>query len=105
LRADDCAAAYRADNFPGMKTSTWRAATVSLWVTSHRLRAGAPGVNNPGTPWPAMDGLAACSLPRRAKVGIRSNRCVGIFYFLWHDAFTGEAPNDLAKILPQDRIF
>ncbi len=38
---------------------------------------------NPGTPWPAVDGLGR-SLPTAAEVGPpRPDRFAGIFYFLW----------------------
>jgi hypothetical protein len=57
---------------------------------------------NPGTPWPAMDGLSR-SLPDPAEIPPpRADRFVGIFYFLWHDRDTSTLPNDLSKILPQD---
>ncbi len=62
---------------------------------------------NPGTPWPATDALGR-SLPiAQEPAAIRPERCVGIFYFLWHDQPWNSQqivhpPNDLAKILPQD---
>lgn len=73
------------------------------------LGSAAPSASyqNPGTPWPATDGLGR-SLPTALKSGgILPERCVGIFYFLWHDQPWNaqkieRPPNDLAKILPQD---
>ena len=61
----------------------------------------------PGVPWPATDGLGR-SLPLIGEVGpSRSDRFVGIFYFLWHNADSGKSPNwdgpyDISKILLQD---
>ncbi len=56
---------------------------------------------NPGTPWPATDGLGR-TLPTAAEVGPpRANRFVGIFYFLWagqHDRGQ-ERPYVVADIL------
>lgn len=63
---------------------------------------------NPGTPWPATDGLGR-SLPTTPKTGgLLPDRCVGIFYFLWHDQPWNSQqvvrpPNDLAKILKWGR--
>lgn len=63
--------------------------------------------NNPGTPWPASDAMGR-TLPLAAKVGpVRSDRFVGIFYFLWHNERGGKSPNwdgpyDIARILAQD---
>ena len=57
---------------------------------------------NPGTPWPATDALSR-SMPDTAAVPApRSDRFVGIFYFLWNNRDSERLPNDLAKILPQD---
>jgi hypothetical protein len=61
----------------------------------------------PGVPWPATDGLGR-SLPTTDEVGPpRSDRFVGIFYFLWHSAPAGRSPNwdgpyDITKILDRD---
>lgn len=57
---------------------------------------------NPGTPWPATDGLGRSLSTRTGEGGARPNRTVGIFYFLWHNTLSDKLPNDLAKILPQD---
>jgi len=61
-----------------------------------------PDAINPGTPWPATDALGRALPTAEQTEGIRPNRCVGIFYFLWHHILGDMAPNDLAKILPQD---
>lgn len=56
---------------------------------------------NPGAPWPATDALGR-SLPTAQEVGPpKSDRFVGIFYFLWlgqHDG-TQEGPFDVSKIM------
>lgn len=59
---------------------------------------------NPGVPWPATDALGR-TLPLHEEVGpVRSNRFVGIFYFLWQSTEvrsgmpSGE-PYNVAKIL------
>ena len=68
---------------------------------------GDPAAINPGTPWPAMDSLGR-RLPLAAETGpLRTNRWVGIFYFLWHDNRGGKSPNwdgpyDIARILERD---
>lgn len=62
---------------------------------------------NPGTPWPATDGLGR-ELPLADEVGPpRPSRFVGIFYFLWHDNRGGKSPHwdgpyDIARILEKD---
>ena len=62
---------------------------------------------NPGTPWPATDGLGRSLPTAQSPAGILPERCVGIFYFLWHDQSwnaqqLARPPNDLAKILSMD---
>lgn len=60
----------------------------------------AHGQSNPGVPWPATDALGR-SLPLSSEVGPpRTNRFVGIFYFLWLDQHRG--PFDVSKILAAD---
>ena len=62
---------------------------------------------NPGVPWPATDGLGR-SLPTGAAVDpLRTDRFVGIFYFLWHNQRGGKSPHwdgpyDVSKILSRD---
>jgi len=64
-------------------------------------------LGNPGTPWPATDALGR-TLPLVEKVGpLRSDRFVGIFYFLWLNERGGKSPNwdgpyDIARILAKD---
>jgi hypothetical protein len=61
------------------------------------------GLNrNPGTPWPAADALGRVLPGAQETGGSRSNRCVGIFYFLTHELTGPDLPNDLSRILPQD---
>jgi len=57
---------------------------------------------NPGTPWPATDALGRTLPVAPDGGGIRPNRTVGIFYFLWHDVDRAEPAYNLAQILPQD---
>lgn len=56
---------------------------------------------NPGVPWPAVDGLGR-ALPLSGDVGpARTDRFVGIFYFLWlgqHDRGS-DGPYDVSRIL------
>jgi len=61
---------------------------------------------NPGVPWPATDALGR-SLPLASEVGLtKTNRFVGIFYFINHngsprcDLLAG--PYDLSKIFARD---
>ena len=61
---------------------------------------------NPGVPWPATDALRR-SLPTPAEVGpVKSDRFVGIFYFLTHSEGPRhgrpEEPLNVANILAQD---
>lgn len=61
-------------------------------------------VQCPGTPWPAVDGLGR-PVPTAEEVGQpRSNRFVGIFYFLWHGQYPpmDGGPFDVSKILAAD---
>jgi len=60
-----------------------------------------------GVPWPATDAIGR-TLPMSADVGPpRSDRWVGIFYFLWHDNPGGKSPHwdgpyDIDRILQAD---
>lgn len=62
---------------------------------------------NPGVPWPATDALHR-ALPLTREVGPpRTDRFVGMFYFLWHGAAPsknphGDGPYDITRILAQD---
>jgi hypothetical protein len=72
-------------------------------VSPHQANAFA---ENPGIPWPATDALGR-SLPTSQEVGPpRSDRFVGIFYFLTHTEGSRhghpEEPLDIARILKQD---
>ncbi len=58
----------------------------------------------PGVPWPAVDGLGR-SLPLFDEVGpTKSDRFVGMFYFLWLGQYTPveDGPFDISKILAAD---
>ena len=57
---------------------------------------------NPGTPWPATDALGRSVPPGSEAPPARTNRFVGIFYFLTMGRDITTLPNDLSKILPQD---
>ncbi|MBK9138899.1 MAG: hypothetical protein IPM17_09075 [Verrucomicrobia bacterium] len=73
-------------------------------IVALRLLAGE---FNPGSPWPATDGLGR-AVPTATDVGApRTNRFVGIFYFLWQstEVRVGRPdgqPYDVAKILAAD---
>lgn len=57
---------------------------------------------NPGIPWPATDALGR-SLPVAANAsGLKSDRAVGIFYFLWHDVERTDPAYNIATILAKD---
>ena len=64
-----------------------------------------PEAINPGTPWPATDALGR-SLPLADEVGpLRSDRFVGIFYFLTHHRGEGrgtDGPRDVLQIMAKD---
>lgn len=78
------------------------AGAVSLAQTS---QPAAPP--NPGVPWVATDALGR-KLPTAAEVGpLKTDRFVGIFYFLWlnerdNKAPDHEGPYDVARILAKD---
>src|SRR5689334_1230008 len=80
--------------------------TGSPALTFSKLQAAAE-LPNPGTPWPATDGLGR-ELPLANEVGApKPGRFVGIFYFLWHQDVPRRNPNepgplDIAKIKAQD---
>ncbi len=62
--------------------------------------------SNPGVPWPATDGMGR-KLPLSEEVGpSRSDRFVGIFYFLWHTRQqpypNHSGPYDVTQILAKD---
>lgn len=69
-------------------------------------RTDATGAN-PGTPWPAVDALGR-TLPAPKEVGPpRTDRFVGIFYFLWLNERHNrspywEGPYDISRILAKD---
>lgn len=64
-------------------------------------------LQSPGVPWPATDALGR-KLPLPDEVGLpRSDRTVGIFYFLTHSEAAGrnpegDGPYDVSKILARD---
>lgn len=76
----------------------------ALFLVAVDARAEAP---NPGLPWPATDALGR-SLPLPAEAGPpRSDRFVGMFYFLWHNQRGGKSPHwdgpyDIARIMARD---
>lgn len=88
-------------------------ALACLWDSSpaHTSTAAAQesrtATGNPGVPWPATDALGR-TVPLAETVGaLRTNRFVGIFYFLWHNNRGGKRPDgdgpyDIARILAQD---
>ena len=86
---------------------------VRVWMPTVLLAIGfgwqdcAAQTANPGVPWPATDALGR-TLPLAAEVGPpRTNRFVGIFYFLWHDRTCPrspalDGPYDIARIMARD---
>jgi len=85
-------------------TLSYQLAALGLWLCAMAWvpAAGASPAINPGTPWPATDALSRSMPDAVAVPAPRSNRFVGIFYFLWNNRDSDRLPNDLAKILPQD---
>jgi len=87
-----------------MKTKIITPILLALWLTSAALAATAAQTNAPwdtfSDTWVATDGLGR-SLPAAAEVGgPKTNRHVGIFYFLW---LTGQGPvYDLTQMLAAD---
>ncbi len=57
---------------------------------------------NPGVPWPATDGLDRPLPVAAARGGVRPDRVVGMFYFLWHNRPGGDLPKNIAHILARD---
>lgn len=99
-----------------MRLRTWEGNTdrwglwlrvVGLLGTAFCLVEAAAQSLNPGTPWPALDALGR-ALPLADEVGPpRSDRFVGIFYFLWHQdvprrSSTEPGPLDIARIKAED---
>jgi hypothetical protein len=92
--------------------TTWlfRAATLAAFLLN---ADGAPAADStaatplPGTPWPAIDALGR-ELPSPEEVGPpRTDRFVGIFYFLWLNEVHNKSPHwdgpyDVARILAKD---
>ncbi|MEO8662086.1 MAG: hypothetical protein ABI693_26715 [Bryobacteraceae bacterium] len=72
-----------------------------VWALLCSSALGQVYSSNPGTSWPAVDGLGR-ALPTGAEAGpARPNKFVGIFYFLWfgqHDR-SSEGPFVVADIL------
>lgn len=56
----------------------------------------------PGVPWPATDALDRSLPVGTAPAGLRPNRAVGIFYFLWHERDLADPAFNIAHILPRD---
>jgi len=91
------------------RTGWWLPVVAGLFlVATALLRAQTEtAAFNPGTPWPATDGLGR-SLPLAQEVGLpQTNRFVGMFYFLTHapspaHAGPGSGPLDVARIMAQD---
>ncbi len=90
-----------------LQKRTGRLLSLGLVFAGALLNTVAPAQINPGVPWPATDALGR-KLPTPAEVGPpRTNRFVGIFYFLTHnDNYAknpnGDGPYDVAKIFAQD---
>ena len=94
-----------------MRVRTTRSIAIGLliWMISAVFcwGQGDQAAMNLGVPWPATDGLGR-SLPTADEVGApRSDRFVGIFYFLWHNNRQGKNPGgdgpfDVSKILARD---
>jgi len=75
---------------------------IAIVVAGTQFAAG----QNPGVPWPATDALGR-SLPLANEVGPpKTNRFVGMFYFIWHESWPRSSqlngPYDVAKILARD---
>lgn len=77
-------------------------------LCGHALLAGETELApNSGMPWPATDALGR-RLPLAPEVGVpKTDRFVGIFYFLWQSTEVrrgapGGQPYDVSKILAQD---
>ena len=57
---------------------------------------------NPGIPWPATDALDRTLPTATRSPGLRPNRTVGIFYFLWHERAISDPAFNIARILAKD---
>ena len=62
---------------------------------------------NPGIPWPAMDGLGRKLTTATNNDMIHKKRYAGIFYFLWHEKGRrsnpeNSGPYDIMKIIEKD---
>jgi hypothetical protein len=79
---------------------------VAAVLTATFAAVAASGQVNSGVPWPATDALGR-SLPLAGEVGLpKTNRFVGIFYFIdhldWPRSQLLGGPYDVAKILQRD---
>ena len=83
--------------------STFLTAAILLANSLAYAQLNSPSAaSNPGTPWPASDALGR-TMPAASELkSTRTNRTVGIFYFLTHGKDRTTLPYDLAKIVPQD---
>ena len=83
--------------------STFLTAAILLANSLAYAQLNSPSAaSNPGTPWPASDALGR-TMPAASELkSTRTNRTVGIFYFLTHGKDRTTLPYDLAKIAPQD---
>ncbi len=85
----------------------WRAAALTLFLPlamATSLLAASPhdGRDLFSDTWVATDGLGR-SLPTAADCRVRrSDRYVGIFYFLWHGFHGTGGPYDITRILAAD---
>jgi len=80
---------------------------IVLFVSGSADAQNPPASAVPGVPWPAVDALGR-KLPTPEEAGPpRSDRFVGIFYFLWLNERHNSSPNwegpyDVARILQAD---
>lgn len=84
-----------------MKYATTFLLLIAFLVATTHSAAAQSFAPNPGIAWPATDALGR-TLPTAEEVGLpKSDRFVGIFYFLWNGQHDGsqEGPFDVSKIM------
>ena len=93
-----------AASYVALQYCSWllKLAGTCLLATATAFGQTPPEAINPGTPWPATDALGRTLPTAQQTEGIRSDRCVGIFYFLTHARSGDDQPKNITTILAQD---
>jgi hypothetical protein len=86
---------------PASTTTRAVLALILLVLAAPRAGAEEPAWDTWSDTWTAADSLGRIVAGPRQAGPPRPDRCVGIFYFLWHGAHHTDGPYDISKILAQ----